>query len=180
MRLKKAKKELRLAHDELEKRVKERTRELRKANQDLEEKTRNLEEANIALSVLLNKKDEARKELEEKMLVNINDLILPLLNKIKLGQLTPSQKTYLDVIESNLNNVIAPFAVDINSRYHKLTPAEIQIANLVREGKTTKEIANLFNLAMSTIHTHRDNIRVKLGIKNKKLNLRTHLMTLHK
>ena len=114
------------------------------------------------------------------MLVNIKDLILPLLTKMKLGQLSHSQKTYLDIIESNLNNVIAPFAVNINSRYYKLTPTEIQIANLVREGKTTKEIANLLNLAMSTIHTHRDNIRVKLGIKNKKVNLRTNLIALQK
>lgn len=178
--LKKSEENLRIARDGLEKRVQERTKELSVSKEKLEEKTSDLEETNIALRVLLNKKDEAQKELEERMLVNIKDLIMPLLTKMKLGQLAPSQKTYLDVIESNLNNVIAPFAVDINSRYHKLTPSEIQIANLVREGKTTKEIANLLNLALSTIHTHRDNIRVKLQIKNKKLNLRTHLMALQK
>jgi len=169
-----------MARDTLENVVKERTRDLRKANQELEEKRRNIEEANIALRVLLNKKNEAQKQAEEKMLVSIKDLILPLLTKMKLGRLTSSQKAYLDVIESNLNNILAPFAVDINSKYYKLTPSEIQIANLIREGKTTKEIANLLNLAMSTIHTHRDNIRVKLGIKNQKVNLRTHLFALQK
>ncbi|PIP41628.1 MAG: hypothetical protein COX19_03070 [Desulfobacterales bacterium CG23_combo_of_CG06-09_8_20_14_all_51_8] len=178
--LKKSEKELRMARDTLENVVKERTRDLRKANQELEEKRRNIEEANIALRVLLNKKNEAQKQAEEKMLVSIKDLILPLLTKMKLGRLTSSQKAYLDVIESNLNNILAPFAVDINSKYYKLTPSEIQIANLIREGKTTKEIANLLNLAMSTIHTHRDNIRVKLGIKNQKVNLRTHLFALQK
>ena len=178
--LKKSEEKLRIARDDLEKRVQERTKELIKSNEKLEENSRNLEEANIALRVLLNKKDEAQKELEEKMTVSIKDLILPLLSKMKLGQLAPSQKTYVDIIQSNLNHVISPFATNISSKYYELTPSEIQIANLVREGKTTKEIANLLNLAMSTIHYHRDNLRVKLGIKNKKVNLRTHLMTLQK
>lgn len=178
--LKKSEEELRMARDTLEKLVKARTRDLRKANQALEEKKRSIEEANIALCVLLNKKEEAQKQAEEKMLVSIKDLILPLVTKMKLGRLTYSQKAYLDVIESNLNNILAPFAVDINSKYYKLTPTEIQIANLVREGKTTKEIANLLSLAMSTVHTHRDHVRVKLGIKNHKVNLRTHLFALQK
>ncbi len=178
--LKKSEDELRVARDESEKLIQERTKELSDANEKLKEKTKDIEESNIALRILLNKKGEAQKELEERMMINIKDLILPLLTKMKLGQLAPSQKMYLDVIESNLNNVIAPFAVDINSKYHQLTPTEIQIANLVREGKTTKEIANLKNLALSTIHTHRDNIRDKLQIKNKKTNLRTHLMALQK
>jgi len=178
--LKKSEEKLRIARDDLEKRVQERTKELIKSNEKLEENSRNLEEANIALRVLLNKKDEAQKELEEKMTVSIKDLILPLLSKMKLGQLAPSQKTYVDIIQSNLNHVISPFATNISSKYYELTPSEIQIANLVREGKTTKEIANLLNLAMSTIHYHRDNLRVKLEIKNKKVNLRTHLMTLQK
>lgn len=178
--LQKSEFKLRILRDDLEKRVKERTRDLKKANQDLEEKTSSLEEANIALRVLLNKKDEAQEQAEEKMLVSIKNLILPLITKMKLGRLTSAQKAYLDIIESNLNNMLAPFAVDINSKYYKLTPTEIQIANLVREGKTTKEIANLLNLARSTVHTHRDNIRAKLGIKNQKINLRTHLFTLQK
>jgi DNA-binding CsgD family transcriptional regulator len=57
----------------------------------------------------------------------------------------------------------------------KLTPTEIQITNLVKRGKTTKEIAEFLNLATSTIDTHRNHIRKKLGIKNKKIKLQTHL-----
>jgi len=178
--LKISEEKLRIAHDELEKRVKERTKELKKVNEKLEEKTIGLEEANIALRVLLNRKDEAQKKAEEEMLSNIKELVMPLLTKIKLSRLSPPQITYLNLIESNLNNVMAPFAVKITSKFYQLTPAEIQIANLIREGKTTKEIAKLLNVAMSTIHTHRDSIRIKLGIKNKKWNLRAHLLNLEK
>jgi len=60
-----------------------------------------------------------------------------------------------------------------------LTPAEIQISNLIKQGKTTKEIADLLNLSDRTIETHRKNIRRKIGIRNKSENLRTHLLNIY-
>jgi len=174
--LKKSEENLRIARDELEKRVQERTKELRDSNEKLEEKTLSLEEANITLRVLLTTKNEAKRDIEERALVNIKSLIMPLLRKIKLGRLGPSQMANIEMIESNLNQTIASFDVDIISKNYHLTPTEIQVANLIREGKSSKEIAMLLNTAISTIHTHRDNIRIKLGIKNKKINLRTNLI----
>jgi DNA-binding CsgD family transcriptional regulator len=65
----------------------------------------------------------------------------------------------------------------LSSKYLKLTPTEIRVANLVKEGKTTKDIAEIMNLAKKTIDSYRENIRRKLGLKNKKTNLRTHLLS---
>lgn len=178
--LQKSEEALRIARDHLEKSVQERTLELKKSNKMLKEKSRSLEEANIALRVLLSKKDEAQKEVEERMFVNIRDLIVPALNKMRLSRLTDTQKAYADLIESNLNHIMTPFSINIFSKYHKLSPTEIQIATLIREGKTTKEIAAMLSLAPSTIHTHRDSIRKKLQIKNKKLNLIAHLIAMDK
>ena len=48
----------------------------------------------------------------------------------------------------------------------KLSPAEIEIAKLIAEGKTTKEIANHKHLSFHTVNTHRKNIFRKLGINS--------------
>ncbi len=63
----------------------------------------------------------------------------------------------------------------VNLNHLNLTPAEIQIANLIKLGKVNKEIAEIKNLSSRTIEFHRNNIRKKIGIKNKKVNLRTYL-----
>ncbi len=164
--LEKSEEKLQIAHDNLEKQVRERTRKLK--------------ESNITLRIFLNKKDEAKKEVEEKMLVNIKELILPLVDKMKLSRLDQSQKAYLELIELNLNQTISPFAVSLDSKYYKLSSMELQIANLIKEGNTSSQIASMFNISKGTINTYRDRIRIKLGIKNKNVTLRSYLMTLQK
>ena len=84
----------------------------------------------------------------------------------------------LGIIESNLNDIISPFVCGLSINLLNFTPTELQVANLVKQGKTTKEIASILNLSAKTIEFHRDNIRKKLGIKNRKINLRTHLLSL--
>jgi PAS domain S-box-containing protein len=154
---------LRKAGKELEHQVNEKTFEL-------QDKTTNLQEVNTALRVLLNKRDEDKKELEKKVLLNVREMIEPYLDKLK--------KTNLGIIESNLNDIISPFVCGMSINLLNFTPTELQVANLVKRGKTTKEIASILNLSAKTIEFHRDNIRKKLGIKNRKINLRTHLLSL--
>ena len=186
------------AHDELERRVEERTAELARANEglraeiaerkrvekelkergkELEEKTRNLEEVNTALRVLLKRREEDKAELEEKVLFNVRELVVPCLEKLKKSGLDDKQKGYTNILESNLNDITSPFSQRLSSRYLKLTPTEIQVANLIKHGKTTKEIAEFLNLSSQTIEFHRKNIREKIGIRNKRANLRTHLLS---
>ncbi len=156
--------------------------ELRRHQNHLEElvkeRTVNLEETNTALKVLLKKRDEDKNELEERMLINVRELVMPYLDKLKGSQPNERQTVLLEIMESNLNDVVSPFVRKLSPKHLKLTPTEIQMANLIKQGKTSKEIAELLNLATSTIDFHRDNIRKKVGIKNKKVNLRTYLLSL--
>ena len=153
---------------------------LKKAYKQLETEAISHKEANIALEVLLRKRDEDRVELEEKILSNLKDLVEPYLEKLRMSGLDDRQHAYINIVESNLTDIVSPFTHRLSSKYFSFTPSEIQIANLIKQGKTTKEIADLLHLASRTICFHRQNIRKKLGINNKKTNLRTHLSTLRK
>jgi len=151
---------------------------LREREKELEIKTHNLEEANIALKVLLKKRDEDKTELEEKILLNIKELVVPYLEKLKMSGLDEKQKTHVSILESNLNDITSSFSHRLSSKYINFTPAEIQIANLLRQGKTNKEIGELLNSSERTVAFHRENIRRKLGLKNKKINLKSYLLSL--
>jgi len=100
------------------------------------------------------------------------------LSKLKKSRLDEHQRANLAVLESNLNTITSSFIPNLKSAYSGFTPRELQIAQLVKEGKTTKEIADLLHSSERAIEFHRDNIRDKLGLKNKRSNLRSYLLSL--
>jgi PAS domain S-box-containing protein len=151
---------------------------LEEKEQELKAKASNLEEVNTALKVLLKGREEDKTMIEEKIFANVKELVLPYVEKLKKTSLDSIQRTCTDILESNLNEIVSSFSVKLTSKYLGLTSKEIKVANLVKEGKTTKEIAEFMNSSGKTIEFHRDNIRKKLGIKNKKVNLRTYLLAL--
>jgi len=151
---------------------------LRKRERELEEKSRNLEDANTALRVLLKRREEDRAELEEKVICNTRELILPYIENLKITQVDSHQRSQLSILERHINEIISPFLRTLSSKHPNLTPMEIKVITFIREGRTTKEIAELLNVSARTVDVHRDNIRKKLGLKNRKANLRSHLLSL--
>ena len=152
-------------------------RELRKREQELAVKTRDLEEMNTALNVLLKKRDKDKAELEENIVSNIKELVEPYLEKIK-NTSDNRQDIYVEIVQKNLNDIVSPFVRSLNANLLSLTHTEIRISNLIKQGKTTKEIAELLSLSSKTIASYREKIREKLGIKNQRINLRTYLISI--
>ncbi len=170
IQLQTTKQALQRANEELEERVRKRTSALTEANTKLEE-------ANIALKVLLERKDETRRMSEEKLIFNVQHGIQPNLEKLMSTDLNSIQLQYVQAIESQLREVTSPLKRDLSQRFC-LTPTEMQLVDLIRQGKLTKEIAHLLNLSKRTIDTHRQNIRKKLGLQNTDTNLRSFLLSL--
>ena len=148
------------------------------AKMELVIKSINLEEINSALKVLLSQLKQERLDSEAKVVSNVQELVLPYIEKLRSSRLDARQKECLSVLEANLNNIIAPFMQNLSIASSNLTHTEMKVANLIKDGKTTKEIADLLNLSPSTVDFHRNNIRSKLGLKNRSESLKTYLLNL--
>jgi DNA-binding CsgD family transcriptional regulator len=142
------------------------------------ERTSSLEEANTALRVMLKTADKMKMEMEETVLFNVKRFALPYLEELKKIPLNVTQKSYLDMLEKSLDQIIEPFLRSVSAQYLTLTPTEVTVTNLIKQGKTTKEIAAMLNMSIRTVETHRYNIRTKLGLKNSSINLSTYISSL--
>ncbi len=149
--------------------------EIRDAEEDVKRKSQKLEDLNTTLTVLLNKRAEDLAEIEHKILSNLKELVIPYIGMMKNSKMDAKCMSYISLIESNLKNIVAPFTNKLSSQYGNLTPKEIQIANFIKEGKTSKEIAQILNLSKSAIDVHRYRLRRKVGLNKRKTNLRNHL-----
>ena len=174
LELKKKKDRLKELNVNLEKMVHERTMELVVTN-------KKLKDYNTALQVLIEKREQDKKELEKRVVLNTKELLLPILTTLK--NKTTAHKERLELIricENNIEKIISPFVSNLKSKVVELgfTHKEITIANLIIQGKSTQEISTLLNSSESTINFHRNNIRKKLVIKNKRENLQIYLKRL--
>ncbi len=144
----------------------------------LKAKKHELQALNAALRVLLKGRDKDKAELEEKVLSNVQELVTPYILKLRNSRLDMKQMTYVKILESNLTNIISPFVRQLSLKDSALTPTEIQVAQLIREGRNSREIAELLNSSSRTIESHRQSIRIKLGMKGTKGNLRSRLSSM--
>ena len=149
-----------------------------KLEDKVKERTVELEDMNTTLRILLKNREEYKDELGEKISANHKLILSPIMDHLKKSLTLESQKEMMNLLESELKNIISPFSKQLSDKMVNLTPKEIHIANLIKSGKSNKEISEILNSSAHTISRHRENIRKKTGLKNKKINLRSFLSTL--
>ena len=152
--------------------------ELQKKEDELRKKSEKLEETNVALKVLLDHRDRELEALEQRIAANIKELVLPYVEKLKSSRIGNREHVLTEIIETNLLDIAMPFLNKLSSLHLQLTPQEVDVAALIRQGKTSQEIADVLGLSVNTISFHRKNVRRKLGLGDRSKNLRTYLLSL--
>jgi DNA-binding NarL/FixJ family response regulator len=168
-------KEERILIDHLSYRVSRLTERIH-AKKQLQVEQLTLKNMNITLREVLSKVQTEKKEIGHSINTNCDKIILPIIHELETNA-NLKQKKYISLLKSNINDIISPFINQLSRDFMRLSPSEIQICNMIKNGLSTKEIANLRGLSDSTVHRHRENIRKKLNLINKNINLTTFLNT---
>jgi DNA-binding CsgD family transcriptional regulator len=150
--------------------------ELQETNQQLTLERKALQESNTALRTVLARIEQEKQEIRQDIMMNVEKILMPILHTLAL-QLTPAQTTYVEMLQTNLNEITSPFISQLSLSYHSMTPTEIAICNMIRIGMRTKEIAEMRGVSEATINRHREKIRRKLNITNQEVNLATFLQS---
>jgi PAS domain S-box-containing protein len=152
--------------------------DLEQQKMELMAKSKHLEMANQALKAMLDHREIERHSIEASILANLKRHVLPYTEQLAEMNLGPKARTYLQIIKTNIEELITPMNPSLSTAYQTLTPIETAVADLIRLGKSTKEIANLQNTSPRTVAIHRNKIRKKFGLVNSKTNLQTYLQSL--
>jgi DNA-binding CsgD family transcriptional regulator len=136
-----------------------------------------IESKNMALREILEQIEMEKKKIKDNILINVEEILLPAFQKLKRKGTRLDQK-YLEVIEANLQDITSSFGTVASHKHSKLSPREVEIANLIKSGLSSKEICQMINISFKTVETHRNKIRKKLGIINKDINLTSYLQSI--
>lgn len=135
-----------------------------------------IQQKNLALQEILAQIELEKKRIKEDVLINVDKVLLPVLKKMRRRG-TQLDKKYIDILENNLQDLTASFGRSVSQEKLRLSPREVEIANLIKSGISSKEISQMLNISFKTVETHRNKIRKKFGIRNKDINLTTYLQT---
>ncbi len=155
-------------------------KDLLEKEKKLELQAHNLKELNTALNVLLEHREKEKKTLEDNIVSSIKRLVMPYLDELDKGIKSQKNKMYLNILKSNLDELLLPLTQKLSMEYMNLTPSEIKVADLIKRGQTSKDIALLLNVSPNAVLFHRKNIRKKLGLAYTKTNLRSFLLSVSK
>ena len=135
-----------------------------------------LTKSNIALQQILDHIEKERLGYKQRICSQVEQAISPLLAKLK-KDIAPQRQKGIKNLEEGLNVLLRKEIDVFETRYAGLTPRENEICELIKQGLSSKEIADKLSLSILTVHKHRELIRRKLKITNNAVNLSTYLRT---
>jgi len=150
--------------------------QLQETNRQLTLEREALQESNTALRIVLARIEQEKQAIRQDITTNVEKILMPILHALTL-QLPPAQTQYVDMLRTNLEEITSPFISQLSRSYHSMTPTEIAICNMIRNGMRTKEIADMRGVSQATVNRHREKIRRKLKITNQHVNLATFLQS---
>lgn len=143
----------------------------------ISDQARHIQDLKAALKVLIDHRESEKNDHYQNILISLKKIAFPYIDKIKTGKIDNTSRTYLSMLESNLKDLISSIQNSTVNQLQDLTFTETQVADLIRQGKSSKEIAQILKVSTATISFHRNNLRKKLGLLKKKTTLRTHLQS---
>jgi PAS domain S-box-containing protein len=145
----------------------------------LENANQSVEAKNTALQEILTNIEAERDKIGQRVNKNVEEIILPLLQSLRQG-VTRHQQRAIDQIDNSLQEIISPIIDKPAHAVKNLTPTEFRLCSFIKRGLTVKQIAELEHVSPETISAHRRNIRRKLDIANRKINLASYLRDVYR
>lgn len=150
--------------------------ELNETNRQLTVERQALQDANAALRAVLARIEEEKRDVQRHIQSNVDKVLTPILYALAM-EVPKAQRRYVELLRDNLEEITSPFISRLSRIGRTLTPTEITICNMIRNGMTSKEIAEMRNVSPATISRHRERIRRKLSLAGSKTNLASYLLT---
>lgn len=152
-------------------------KDLQETNRQLTVERKALQEANIALRTVLSRIEEEKRDIQRDIQSNVEKVLMPIVYALAM-ELPKPQRRYVELLRDNLEEITSPFITHLSDQQRSLTPTEIAICNMIRNGLTSKEIAQMRGVSPATINRHRERIRRKLALVGSETNLASYLQTI--
>ncbi|TVR86655.1 MAG: LuxR family transcriptional regulator, partial [Spirochaetaceae bacterium] len=149
---------------------------LRETTKLLQTQAAELEGKNHALREVLSQIESEKKAVQERAVSYIETYVRPELEHLKMSdRLGTIDRQRIDAVIAGLDEVFSDDAAFVIELGRVLTCRELEVAQLIRRGLSSKEIAQQLNLSESTVDRHRNTIRKKLHLNHQGISLMSYL-----
>jgi DNA-binding CsgD family transcriptional regulator len=113
---------------------------------------------------VLNHLEDEKRAIAVQVQANVDRAVSPLVRRLRQTLVGKHEERQLALIQRALDDVTAPFLNRLESLYAALTQREIEVANMIRNGMSSKEIAEGLGVSVYTVHNLRARMRRKLRL----------------